>query len=356
MSKLGCGEWHAYLQCRGGGVLTELPFVALNMGRRLDDVSEASVTITRAKLNGWTQAARDRCCGYLAELNPWEHELALWRGDHEAWVGPVLQPQWGTNAIRIPARDLFQWFARRLLEHDRNFVGEDLADIFYRYVIDALTRDPTPNISVTTTPTGVTGDRSIVAGTFRRADDELRELARTGVDFTALGRTILVGGREVDTPPIGPLLVEHFADDGPTSTLDGLDAASEAVVVGAAGATPGNPIMGRAGGIDTRMGLVQDVSSESSIKDNASAQAAAETRHDWLAEAPEFITGQLTADAPIGFDELVPGAQADLRLALLCRDIVGIYRLQDMATTVAASGGVVDETVRVTFETLGTVS
>lgn len=343
-------------------MLTELPFASLGMGRRLDEVSEANVVVTASSLNnarGWTETERDRCCGYLAELNPWEHELALWRDgdpddDEPAWVGPILEPEWGTGGVVIPARDLAQWFERRLLERDRVFVGEDLADIFYRYVVDALRRDPTPNITVNPTPTGITGDRTVLADARRRAMDELRELARTGLDFTAKGRRILVGGSEIDTDPLGKLLTEHFAGDGPRRKLAGLDAITEPTVIGARQAT-GRPIIATAGGIDPDLGLLQDVHSESSIEDEASAQAAADTRHDMLATAPEIITGTLDAGAPVSFSDLVPGARADLRLRLFCLDVVGTYRLQDVTVSVSSSGNVTSEEVGVTFVTLGTV-
>lgn len=357
MGRLGCGAWRAYLQCRGGGVLTELPVAALSMGRALDEVSAASVTVTGNSLSRWSRTRRSDCCGYIAELNPWEHELALFRGegDDPAWVGPILTPTWGRESVTIAARDLAQWFERRLLEHDRTLAGMDLADIFRRYAVDALHRDPTPNMTITVSPTGIIGDRSVLAGARRRAMDEMRELARSGVDFTAKGREILVGGTEVPTPAIGPFIAEHFAEPGPTSSLDGLAAATEATVVGARGDTTGNPVMGVAGGIDPAMGLVQDAMSESSIEDEASAQAAAQSRYDMLATAPEFVSGQLAAEAPVGFDDLVPGARADLRLALFCRDVVGVYRLAQVSASVSVSGDTVDEKIGVQFVTLGTI-
>lgn len=352
---LGCGDWRAYLQCRGGGVLTELPFSSLSMGRRLDEVSDASVTVTGKAMALWPAAERDRCSEYLGLINPWEHELALWRDNEEAWVGPVLTPEWGVDEIVVPARDLAQWFERRLLERDRAFTATDLATIFHRYYVDALTRDPTPNIDMTYSATGILGGRSVVAGSYRRAADEMRELARSGLDFTMVGRSMLVGGLEVPTPAIGPFLVEHFAAPGPRRVLDGVDAGSETVVVGKSSSVTGAPLVGVAGGIDPAMGLLQDVTSETSIEDQTSIDAAAETRHDLLATAPEFVTGALIAEAPVDFAELVPGARSDLRLALFALDVVGIYRLQDVAVSVSVSGDTVTESVGVRFVTLGTV-
>lgn len=351
---LGCGEWRAVLQCRGGGVLTELPVESLGMGRRLDDMSEASVIVSGASFDGWTAADRERCCGHIASINPWEHELALWRGDHEAWVGPVVQPAWGVSSVRIGARDLFQWFERRLLETDRDFAGADLGAIAYRLMLDALRRDPTAAIEFTEAVAGITGDRTVVAAARRRAADELRELFRSGLDFTAYGRRLLMGA-EVPTPAIGPLLVEHFAEPGPVDTLDGLDAATESTMIGARGPS-GEPLIAVAGGIDEEFGLLQDVATESGIEDETSLQAAAQTRHDMLGTAPDYVAGNLIAEAPVDFADLVPGARADLRLALFCREVVGDYRLQEVRVTVSASGDVVDETVGVQFVTLGTVA
>lgn len=349
MAGLGCGQWRAVLQCRGGGVLTELPFASLRASRRLDDMSDANVVVTGEAVNALTTSERDRCCGWLAVVNPWEHELALWRDDEEAWVGPILEPNWGVDDVVIPARDLFQWFERRLLRRDRTFVATDLATIFERYVVDALTRDPTPGIELNASATGILGDRNIQAAAYKRASDELRELSRSGLDFTAIGREILVGGTEIPTPALGTVAVEHFQEPGPRFSLKGLQATTETFEVGSR--TAAGTIVGHAGGLHAQLGLLQDVASESSIADQESADAAAASRIALLGDVPQYVTGTLAASAPFAFDRLIPGAHARLALGLFCREVVGDYRLQGLGVSVDAAG---DERIDVTFTNLGT--
>lgn len=357
MAKLGCGTWRAFITCRGGGELFEVPYASLSMGRKVDDMTSAQVAIDELSLNGATSAVYQRCCGVLSELEPWQHELALWRDtdpDSASWVGPVIQPTWensaeGNRSLSIGARDLFQWMERRLLDRNRKFVATDLADIFYRYISDALHHDPTPNIDFAVSPTGILGDRSIDAFAFRRAADELRELARSGLDFTMVGRQMVIGGVEVPTANLGTLVNEHFRSL--SLNIDGLQTETESTVVGARPNSANAPVYAKVGGVEIDRGLVQVAVTESQIEDVASAQAAADSRYALLGTSPRWITGVLSSDAPIAFSDLIPGAVADLRLGFLCREVVGDYRLQDVNVTADADKS---EEIAVTFSSPGT--
>lgn len=352
---LGCGSWQAFLQCRGGGELYPLPFSTMANGRRLDDMSDASLTLNQTTLRSWSPAVQAKCCGILAELEPWEHELALWRdgdpaNDEPTWVGPIVKAVWGIDSLTLSARDLFQWFERRLLERDRTFTATDLATIFHQYAVDGLHRDPSPNIDVTSiSATGILGDREVQVEAGRRAADELRELARSGLDFTMLGRVMLAGGTEVPTADLGVLFTDHF--DAHELTLDGLQAETESVVIGSPAGNVGGPIRASAGGVDVDRGLVQGLANESTVKDLTSAQALADTRHDLLSESPTFFAARLLPIAPVGYEDLIPGAVADLRVQLMCRTVEGDHRLMDVRVGVAENG---TESVGVEFSSLGT--
>lgn len=356
---LGCGMWRSFIACRGGGELLELAHSSLAMGRRVDDMSSGSAVITGSSLSRARPDVQRQCCAVLNDLEPWEHELLLWR-DSDAdsidptWAGPVIQPKWGINedgedSVTIDARDLFQWLERRLLDRSREFTETDLADIFVKYLSDGLHHDPTPNIAWSASPTGITGDRTIDPSAFRRASDELRELARSGVDFTMRGRTMLIGGVEIPTADLGILLTEHFTSL--ELSLDGLQTETESTVVGARPNRAGPPIYAIAGDVDPARGLVQVAVTESGIEDVESAQAAANSRNALLGDSPLWVSGVLDPNAPVSFDQLIPGARADLRLQFLCREVVGVFRLQEVSVRVGSDG---DESVSVTFSTLGT--
>ena len=69
-------SYRVIIRDRTGPEVVELDFTALQWDRRLDDVSEAVVTIPPGA----------GCCGKLAEVFPWRHELAISRDGQEASV------------------------------------------------------------------------------------------------------------------------------------------------------------------------------------------------------------------------------------------------------------------------------
>lgn len=346
--RLGCGVHRVYIRERGGGdILGEIDYTSLSYSRRLDDMSDGTVTI------GADGLSNEACCRALAGVQSWKHELEIYRDDDPvpAWVGPIVEIAWGRSQVSLQARDLFAWFERRVLPFGREFVLTDLGTIFQQYVNDALSGDTSPNINVEVSPVGILGDRFNDPTEFRRAADELRELARSGVDFTMIGRTMQVGGEEVPTSSVGILIDEYFTDV--TLTEKGLETATEVIVVGAQDPDIGVPIFGSAGGVELDLGLIQAVHSESSILDENSAAFAAQGRLLMLNPPPSYVEGTLSQDAPIGFSDLIPGAHADLRLRLACKDVDDDFRLQGVGVNASAESG--QETVQLTFIPLGAV-
>lgn len=358
---LGCGDYRAFVLSRGGETnYGELAWDSLRLGRALDGVSDASVTV------GADGLSDEDCCSVLGSLKSWKHELAIWRDDDTTeleperdpeWVGPVLNPVFRPGGASVPARDLAQWLQRRSLTNDRSWSDEDLGVIFAQYVADALARDNAMGIVCEPTNTGVRGQRSVEGALRRRAMDELNELARSGVDYSAIGRTIVVGGAEVPTAPIPLLGTEDFLDDLEIAP-QGLDAASEVTVLGSSGPDPTDPIVGTYGdGEASDIGLVEQVFTESSIEDNRSARIAARTRWQFLQDVPEIITGSLVPSAPITFAQLIPGARVGVRIRAGCREAVGVWRLASVecSAQVMPDGGIAEE-VKVALIPLGTVS
>lgn len=332
------------------------------MDRRIDDMSSASLSI------GHFVGPRQRdfvppppltedCIGVLENLDPWVHELAFWRDDDLAWVGPVIKSTWHANDIQIDARDLFQWFERRLLERDREYFGVDLADQFLGIASDAMHRDPSPHVHMSPLATGIIGDRTILADAKLRAADQMRELLRAGLDMTMVGRTMVIGGTEIPTADLGILTTDHF--DNVELVGDGLNTETESHVVGSStdsilgpvSAVSGAPIIDGVRTVDPDRGLVQNVVTESGIEDEAQAQAAADSRRDLLSETPRSFSARLLPSAPISFSDLIPGAAADLRVELLAKQVIGEYRLQTVPVRVDQNG---NETVGVVFTNLGT--
>lgn len=344
MSKLGCGIHKAYLTSRGGGtVYEELPWTSLSYGRRLDDISTATVTIG-------TSDVSDSCCLALASVRSWSHELAIYRNDVLVWCGPVIEPQWKRGEVTIPARDLFQWFERRTLPTDRSYVATDLATIFNQYVTDALVGDTSPNITCVASLCGILGDREVVAALHPRAADALRELARSGVDFAARGRTILVGGAEVPVAAL-PAIGEDMLLDAQAQER-GLDAATQVTVIGDSSGVLAAPYVGVAGGFNATYGLVQQVYGENLIEDDASALAAAQTRLALNLPPPIYLSGILSQQTPADFSLIVPGAIWPVALDIGCLSINATFRL--LTVDVRANLAGEDEQISVSLVPEGT--
>jgi hypothetical protein len=346
---LGCGTWRLFLATRGGGqLLTEIAYETLTIQRTLDSASVASAIILADRIPS--------CAPLLAAIEPFEHELVAFRdylpGDPQDWAGPVMVPTWDPLSLHIDARDLFSWFDVRNLPLDRTFVGQDLADIFTTYISDALSLDPSPNISVMMLgEIGISGQRSVTAQSATICGDALRELSRSGVDFTAVGRTIRIGG----PPPSSATTILYDGaiqkDAGgatPKLTKQGLNLATSVVLKGGQDVL-GNTISTTAGQSDGIHGLVSRTSSEPLILDPNSLSQAANGRLAFLNPAPLYLTVTLSPQASIQWDELIPGIRIDTAFTLGLIDVVGQFRLQQVDVTVDQNG----EAVALTLTPLG---
>lgn len=337
---LGQGEYRCFIADRGGSPLrSELLWESLNFGRRVDEVSSATVT----------------CGSAPPYVRAWQHELVIFRNDELAWCGPVSPPTWDANQdtpnVTIQAPDLFGWFDVRCLERDRSWTQEDLSAPFEQAAADALERDPSPNIEFSTSTTGVKGDRKIVGAQFGKAGDFLRELARSGLDFTMFGRQLICGGPEIPRIPAFVLTDDTLLSP---KVQGGQETGSEAIVIGANSGTQQVPIVGRAGGVDADIGLVQRVFTESTILDQNSAEAAAQTHRQHLATEPLYVSGVLHPRLLVEYNDLIAGRQAHVYVTAEGKVVDAMLRLQQLTTTVQRSDQGQQEEHAVTLIPLGT--
>ncbi|MFN2591706.1 MAG: hypothetical protein ABR532_02600, partial [Candidatus Dormibacteria bacterium] len=321
----------------GGKLLAELDFETLSLQRKLDDVSTASAAVLGA--------IDPACLPILGQIEPFEHELVAFRnyrqGDSPAWAGPVTLPTWDPASLTIQARDLFTWLERRDLPFDRSFTTTDLADIFGQYLVDGLYQDASPNI----TPAfmgeiGTTGVRSVTTASHTLAGDALRELSRSGVDFTLVGRTLRYGGLQSDVATTILYDSAVYQDPGgstPKLTKQGLNLATRVVVKGGQDGA-GNQVVSVVGFPDAEHGLITQVVSEPLILDTLSATEAAAGRLTFLNPAPQYLNVVLTPDAPIRFDELVPGIRIDAAFTVGLVVAQGAFRLSAVDVTASSSG------------------
>jgi hypothetical protein len=263
-------------------------------------------------------------------------------------VGPVTLPSWDPLNLVIGARDLFTWLERRTLPFDRSFTTTDLASIFGQYLVDGLNQDASPNISALFLgQCGRSGVRAVTAVSNTIAGDALRELSRSGVDFTCIGRQMRFGGLPINVPTTilyDPAVYQDPNGATPKLTKQGLNMATRVVVKGGQDAA-GNQIVSTVGFPDGPHGLISQVVSEPLILDALSATHAGADRLAFLNPAPQYLSCQLTPQAPIRFDELVPGIRIDAAFSVGLTTALGPFRLQAVDVTSGTAGEMVSLTL-----------
>lgn len=277
----------------------EAPVVSGRFERQLSSTSDASATFAL------TGTGASECVQLLASIEPWRDEMELYGDGELCWAGPVMDvsadPQSGLATVT--ARDLSAWWERRVLTVDVVSRQLDLATIFESYLTAAFAVDD-PGIVVVTSPTGILGDRTVAASDAKLLSGELAELARTGCDWTVANRTFWIGGVEVSPAARLPgRLVDESFREAPTTRRTGVGQTNDAWV-------RGNKVVGHYGGADSQDGvLLSDVSSETSIEDQGSADAAARSWWDRAHEPLSYVEGANALDpsAHVALDELLPG-------------------------------------------------
>jgi hypothetical protein len=328
-----------------------VPWTTLEWGRVLDDTSEASVTVAGSFATG------ENRCKSLAGVYPWEHEVALYRDTYRVWSGPIVSVQNpGGGVVTLKAMDLSRWLDERFIhtDHDYPAPGSDVAVIFRDYVEDAMLPDNTPGLSVSVQPTGVVGVRSVKASEYQVAGAAIRELARTGIDWTMLDRVMYAGGQTVPQTTVLTLLDTHLATP-PTVTRDGLSQLNRIVVAGSGIAVDGPSVIGEASdpASEALDGLLEGYASESEIGDVPSATAAAQTRLDLVSDTPTLLSSvDLDQTAPFSQTDLIAGILVDLRLTETdLGPVIDRYRIASIKASADSSGA---ETVTLNFQPKGT--
>lgn len=310
-------------------VIAELKPTSGQFTRILDATSELSMEGTITGVGG------EPCCEGWEEIRTWATEVLVYRDGRDAWCGPITDAAFEYGRVRIEADDITAWWDRRVVP-DLTFVNDDLTDIVVALNEAAMKPDPTPDVQLAVTSAGVGGSRTYLAANYQYVADAIDELAKTGVDYTAYGRTVIVGGEEVEATPYITLLDEHWTTP-PKVRQRGNEQATVAVV-------RGQGVQAIAYAPDEYLnyyGHIVRTFDEQGIEDQESVQLAADTRVDLLKEAffIETPTGAgLKTSAPITLPELIPGMRIRVDTRSTCRQVVDDFRLYKV--TVGFDGSV----------------
>lgn len=334
--------------------------------RTIDDFSEARVRFQPQK--------GDDCCSALipkwdskgkliqSGVWPWSHEILIYRDGEPVWMGPIfsfdetVNPSETTDFIQINARDYLAWIDRRVIHQTLQFGGttstaqHDLVKIARAIVLDAFAPD---NLGfreedVPIYPdSGRRGFRTTRAHE-ARSGDELREVARGGIDFTCIGRRVHIKGVRRD-PNVGtPELRNRDFQAGTEIRIVGAEAATKGYAVGQppvdpeqAGAAapigvaiaPGVP----PSGIDPFFGLIEALTNSGETTSEEFLQWMATELVDENMPPPRTLSvpagSTLSPDANVSVHELIPSRHFKLTIKGTCSTLSQYMRLSHMEAT-----------------------
>lgn len=287
----------------------------------------------------WSEARIDfpaACCGKLEQVRSWGHELHISRDGKEVWVGPVVLPNFCSGGNTIIARDMLWWLNRRKLHADHISAAQGAVQTAVELITDGLAPDD-PGIlaALDAAGVGVVGGREYLADGKKYVLDLLKDLAKGSIDFTAVGRRIVIRPQGTSLGRTTMLTCKAFQGDV-CATDNGLMAATHATVTGK------GSVLGESGGIDPFFGLVeflvddQTITSNSTAADQASGLVASGNPPPLLVQPPD--NSRLAPDAPVCIEQLVPGVEIPVFLDCVCRPVNQLMRLTKLNVTWDASG------------------
>lgn len=346
---LGCGEHRVVFSDRCGVTVVcaiEADVTSLNYGRVLDDWSDADMVV---KIKGDSDGPG--CCECLKDLRAWFNTMSVYRDGDLVWgPGPIINDLEGNDEGTIKAKDVGVWLDNRVIREKLVFTKTDLVQIAVDLILHGMEPDDPCNIvsNMNVTLGGVKIDKTYEAGK-TTVGDALRDLAKIGLDFTVVGATIIIAPN-LEYGPMASLVDEDFLADLQVEER-GEEAATKWYVSGE------GAIVGTAGGIDPFYGLIEKIAtSDSNVQDQVAANTEAASRLKASNPVPIYVNipdgAQLSANAPVCFEWLVPGTLFDVYLRNRCKPISLRNRLTAVKVAVTDTG----ESVGVTLAPLGTAA
>lgn len=326
---LGCAT-HSYsiTDRDGGNVNSSGILTSVSWSRVLNDVSTASAVIG---------VSGPQCCGELGGVRAWRHQLNIFRistfTSALVWTGPIVSVDLTSEQATIHAVDVIGWLDRRVPHADQSFDMTDITEIAAWLVDDGFLPDDPGHTTTVVGPAGVVGGR-VYQKNIGQTADHLRDLADTGLDFTAVGTNVVI--MPDDFCDVVGRLSDDDMPDGLRVAEDGASLATRVVV---AGTEDGDPV-GTAGGINPYYGLLERYIEQKNIPDQQAADEAARGALGSLLAVPVFIDTQditLAPTADVDVALLVPGWCVDVTSESTCRHVT--QRLKLTGLQVAEDGG-----------------
>ncbi|MEZ3180822.1 hypothetical protein KYY02_19640 [Streptomyces pimonensis] len=308
MSSAGCGVHSAFIVDRDGAVVTHANvLVSVEWSRVLDDVSTAHVIIH----------PDGDCCAQLGSVRTWRHKLVIARDGVTVWEGPIIQAEWRYGLVELWASDVLVWLDRRVPHQSQEFTSTDLTDIANWLIEDGFAPDDPGHTVEILGPANVDGGRAYTVDD-GQSGDHLRDLADTGLDYTAVGSTIVLMPEDWSAS-VG-MLTDADLPEGLIVAEDGSQLATRVIVHG----DQNSGVKGISGGADDYYGLLEISTEQTSVKTAASAEAAARSRRAANYPVPVFLSSDevtLSPEAAVDVARLVPGWCVDVATQVTCRPL-----------------------------------
>lgn len=324
MAVVGCGTHSALITDRDGSVVTPVQVLTeVEWNRLLDDVSTARIVVT----------PDGDCCERLGRVRSWRHYLNLWRNGRPVWSGPILQAEWSLGKLEVSAIDVLGFLDRRVPHADIVFGDSDLVDIAEWLIADGFEPDDPGHSVEVIGKTRVRGGRAYQRG-IGQTGDHLRDLAETGLDYTAVGSRILL------LPETHSATVGRLTD---TDLPEGLKVAEDGTALTTRWIVAGDEegdVLGEAGGPHPYYPLLERYVEQTSITTDAAATAAARSRLRVSLPTPVFIDTQqvtISPSAAVDVPRLVPGWCLDIASQVTCRPVSQRFKITGVK--VAEQGG-----------------
>jgi len=357
--RLGCGVNEAYItwKCGTPRFCPVLNASEVTYARHLNDISEAQVVVP---ISGTSE---DECCECLGDLEPWCHELHIARDGKDVWLGPITEVVYEYSQVTIRALDLLGWATVRVSEIPIDYTaatGAGPADwtTIGRAVLDVAFAEDDPCLLpyVSASPSGYVGEQKFNPYDLS-AFDQLDQLAQSGLEYTTVGRTVVLSSPNVPTTPIATLLDEHILG-AVQLTKTGLLQADRWYVHFQDDTSAIPPGPGLADAPDKYCyGLIERIrSTDTALANAASADVVAGIYLGATAIAPRLLEipdgSQLSPEAPWTIDAMIPGVRVDVGVTRLCVPATQSFRLTGVQVRQSEKG----EEITVTLGPLNVLS
>lgn len=359
LGSLGCGEHRVFLYQQGGTVqLGEItPIAALTYGRLRDDISHALLTT-----NGFGQG----CGDLLRDAHCWLNEIVVFRDGKRVWEGPVTRLAFTPTGVEIEAQDPMAYVYRRIMRQGYNdsyriVRGEQvgLTTVVRRaqqIILNAMApwdMNLLPYLTTLNNPDDARQSR-VVPDYAKTAWEEVDDLAATaGLDYTTVGRRIILWDTHRSVGRLPELRDEDFSGSL-IVTEYGMQLSNYYAVTNGQGVwgahlqdpdlySPYGPVELLASAYGEAVSGTDDVLTPDArdqlvkvMEGQAKRGAAGRWPTPTVVRVPD--NSQLSPDAPVTMDQLIPGVWIPIRSSNTLREVSQWQKLDSVTVNVNADG------------------